>query len=169
MSCKEKIKLDEEPEIHVGISYPCYAHSLDSIINSYVQVGDSIYKFNAIEGFYCSYIPTFNNNNFRFFLKDSLHSYQHCVNFDIFTKIMDPEAFFQKGIWEIDTFYVSIYLLGLSHRKEYYGIRSIFTWHSVSYEDWKFTGKGSFEIMDTLFTNYPEIYYTPQKIEFEFK
>jgi hypothetical protein len=40
---------------------------------------------------------------------------------------------------------------------------------SYSLENKNFRGKGLFEIMDTLFTDYPTIYCPPQKIEFEFK
>ena len=105
-------------------------------------------------------------------LQNSSENNYYPIVFQFFTKEMPPEFFFQKGSYNIDTLYINNNALSISelfYRKEYYGIRSIFTWDTVFYENKKFNGKGSFEIMDTLFTSYSTIYYPPQKIEFEFK
>ena len=166
--CKEPEPVND-PEYPLG-SYSNYTYLMESVSDFYVQVADSIYHFNYIEGSYWSHRPTFFMNNFMLWLSDSSQNYQ--LGFFIFTKEMAPEIFFQKGSYNIDTLYINNNALSISelfYRKEYYGIRSIFIWDTVFYENKKFNGKGSFEIMDTLFTSYPTIYYPPQKIEFEFK
>jgi hypothetical protein len=171
VSCRPE-KPEKESEINVGIDYTPLTNNVESNTNSYIQVGDSVYKFNSIEGIYYCYMPTFNNNAFYFRLMDSAYKYSHSIMFEIFTEVMQPEIFFQKGVWKTNTLYINNEALSrqeLSYRKEYYDTRAVLTWDTVSYENRNFKGKGSFEIMETLYTDYPEIYYPPQKIEFEFK
>ena len=168
-----KTEQEKEPKIHVGIDNRCYTNIIKCATNSQFQVGDSLYFFDSIEGIYCNnYL--FQKNVFEIELVNSLRSVQidslsiyknDKVWLSIFTKMMEPEVFFQKGIWEIDT-------LGISSNginKRHFGIHAVFIWDTVFYEDRMFKGKGSLEIMETLYTNNPNIYYPPQKIEFEFK
>jgi hypothetical protein len=56
---------------------------------------------------------------------DSIDIYlQHDIRFDVFTKTMKPEVFFQKRSWKIDTLYIA----NGGTREEYYGgIRTVFT------------------------------------------
>jgi len=169
-SCKEK-ELEFEQDYPLG-RYCIYTNIIESVSDSYFQVADSIYHFNYIEGYYMSYKPTFNMNVFVLQLKEGFQNNSYPIRFQFFTSDLKPEVFFQKGSYNIDTLYIynnDLSASGLGFRKEYYGIRSIFTWKTVYYDNGEFTGKGSFEIMDTLLANYSEIYYPPQKIEFEFK
>jgi len=152
-----------------GLTEYTYAVSYS---NSSFRVSDSIYNFNRIEASYVSMRPFYNMNAFHLKLMDSVLLYYNSIKLEIFTKKISPEVFFKKGKWEVDTLYISNYTLGipLVYGKGYYGnIRTVFTWERVFYENERFQGKGSFEIMDTLYTDYPAIYYPPQKIEFEFK
>ena len=167
IACKEK----EQDDIHIGISYISYTDIIESTTNTYVKIGDSIYNFNYISGYYGK--RTSNNNDFCFRFKDSINCFWHSIEFDIFTKTVEPEVFFQKGIFKFDTMYIwntGFSIPMLDYRTDYYGSNyAILTWNTVFYADRKFTGKGTLEIMDTLYTNYPDTYYPPQKIEFEFK
>jgi len=129
-----------------------------------------------MEGVYY-YISKYNKNAFNFALHNSLNYLQNPVRVSILTEVIKPEVFFQKGIREINTLYLhnDPYINGGSMQSEYYVIPAVFIWDTVSYENRRFKGKGSLEIMDTLYTNYQNTYsysntyYPPQKIEFEFK
>jgi hypothetical protein len=170
-SCHKK-KIDKESEIHVGLSYSPLTCNVESSTNSYIQVSDSVYNFNSIEGMYYSHKPTSNNYVFNIGLKDTERRSSPFITFDIFTEVMDPELFFQKGIFEINTMCIhneGLSITDLFYCKSYYDILSIFTWDTIFYENGGFQGKGSLEIKDTLYTKYSNIYYPPQKIEFEFK
>ncbi|MCL2131005.1 MAG: hypothetical protein FWH36_00900 [Lentimicrobiaceae bacterium] len=168
-SCK-KTEEDPKREYPLGLDDITYTDLIESITNSYFQVGDSIYNFSCIRGLYYSYSP--NNNVFSFILKKSFeNSWKHSIDFDVFTEELEPEIFFQKDTWKINTVRIGNNRLGITEFSEdnYYDIHSVFTWDTVFYENRRFQGKGSFEIMDTLYMEYPDIYYPPQKIEFEFK
>jgi hypothetical protein len=170
ISCR-KTESGKNQEIVVGGIYLPLTNNMESTTNSYVMVGNSSYCFNSIEGVYYSYKPTFNNNVFCFRLMSSEHKHSQSIKFEIFTGVIQPESFFQKGIRKVDTFYIHNDCLSnheLNYRKEYHNIQSVFTWDTVFYENRLFKGKGSFEIMETLYTDYQSIYYPPQKIEFEF-
>ena len=166
-SCKTN-EPNENP-IHEGvIPYP-YTEMVINRTSSYFQVCDSIYNFNQLNGCYY-YSPFHKKNLFYVTLFDSLKkSYNH-VGFEMFTDNIQTEIFFQKGITEINNLSISNHCnISISLGSIHDNARLFFTWDSVLYEDRKFSGKGSFEIMDTLYTNYQDIYYPPQKIEFEFK
>ena len=162
----------EEPEIFERpLFYHSYTDYVGSNTDSYVQVGDSTYYFHYIEGGYLSYRGRENKNCFYFGLLSENHS-QNPIKVRIDTKIIKPEVFFQKGTIEIDSIRIlnAPSMVGGSYRVEYYTTRSVFTWDYVSYENRTFKGRGSLEIKDTLYINYPDtVYYPPQKIEFEFK
>jgi len=172
-TCKKK-----EPEFY---ERPLVNHSLtdyvESSTNSYVQVDDSIYYFHLIRGCYSSYRGRLNKNAFSLYLQSPNFDRPY-INISVLTEIIKPESFFQKGIRKIDSMYIEKKYLSLgegSPRVEYYSTQSLLTWDTVFYENKRFNGKGSLEILDTLYTNYqntyhhPSTYYPPQKIEFEFK
>lgn len=154
----------------------CYTEVVQSFTNTYVQMGDTTYHLNCMEGSYC-YISTFDKNVFYFSVSDSLNPYQNPFDVMILTEAMKSDIFFQKGVKQIDTLYIhsNPLIIGGSIDVPYYAIRALFTWDTISYENRRFEGKGSLETMDTLYTDYqdthhcPNTYYPPQKIEFEFK
>ena len=164
-----------ECEKEMENDYYCYTDYVGNLANSQVQVGDTVYYFDAMEGYYC-YTPRFDKNTFGFFM-NSFNYLQNPIRVSILTEKMAPEIFFQKGILEIDTLYIhnDPLIVGGAMHSEYYAVHAIFTWDTVFYENRIFKGNGSIEIMDTLYTNYqdtfycPNTYYPPQKIEFEFK
>jgi len=162
----------EEPEIFERpLFYHTYTDYVGSNTDSYVQVGDSTYYFLHIEGGYYAYRGRINKNCFYFRLSPENYS-QNSILVSIDTKIITPEVFFQKSTIEIDSIHILNARLmdGGAYRVEYYATRSAFTWDYASYENRTFKGKGSLEIKDTLYINYPDtVYYPPQKIEFEFK
>ncbi|MCL2291120.1 MAG: hypothetical protein FWC34_10560 [Bacteroidetes bacterium] len=164
-------KKDEPENYENSLFSRSYTDYVGSNTDSYVQVGDSIYYFNYIVGDYSSYRGRFNKNSFRLFLPDSLNYYQNNVWIGIDTEIIEPDVFFQKGTWKIDSIYIKNgpFAIGGSYYTEYYATHSVFTWDIVFYENRKFKGKGSLEIMETLYTDDLDTYYPPQKIEFEFK
>jgi hypothetical protein len=174
-TCK-KIEQNNDSETHGADDYYAYTEPIRSLTNSFVQVGDSIYHFDCMEGVYF-YIPTLNKNAFNIAFDYSLNSLQNPVRISILTEVIKPEIFFQKGSREINTLYLhnDPWLVGGSMHSEYYSIRAVLIWDSVLYENRRVKGKGSLEIKDTLFTNYqdtywcPNTFYPPQKIEFEFK
>lgn len=169
----------KEPDKAPVIDDFCYTNVIQSFTNTNVQIGDTIYHLNCMEGSYC-YNSTLNKNVFYFSLSDSseyfLYNYNP-VSVRVLTEAMKPEIFFQKGVIQIDTMHIhnDPVINGGSMYSQYYAIRAVFTWDSVSYENRSFKGKGSLETLDTLYTDYqdtsrcPNTYYPPQKIEFEFK
>ena len=162
-TCK-KDEPTEEPHVGCeGCMIICYTEHVVSITDSNLQIVDSIYSFNRIVGEYCPHVE----NNI-FFLNLS-NSYTDVVNFKISIEKMEPEVFFQKGVYEIDNLDIGTSI----NINDFYGnlnrIHSTFTWDSISYVNRRFQGKGSLEIIDTLYTDNPDVYYPPQKIKFEFK
>ena len=166
-TCQEKPeeKPINKPEKPVEPDYTVVA---SSTTNSYFQVGDSIWNFEFINGSCTARSPLFNMNSFNMQLRDSFTDF--CAKFEIFIEEMQPSIFFQKGARKIDTLHIGIrgQYLGCYY-EEYHNARSVFTWDIISYENRGFQGKGSLEIMDTLYTKFSKLYYPPQKIEFEFK
>ena len=180
---QEPVRVQKSKNI-AGHIYADYEY-LKTNANTYAQIGDSTYSFNHIELYYGSYEPTFRNNHFMIRLMDSVRVWKSSVQFDLFTDIMEPQLFFRKGCWIIDTMYIcndGISYDNFYYRSNHFGdIRAVFSWEYVFREKRpvigsldEYTeellshGKGSFEIMDTIYTEFPEIYYPPQKIEFEF-
>ena len=160
----------DDPEISEShLFYYSYTGNVKSNTNSYVQISDSTYYWYYIEGNYGYYRGKFNKNSFNFRL---LYSHLNPFTVTIDTEIIDANLFFKKGIRKIDSIHIlnASLMNGGKYRIEYYPTRSVFSWDTVSYENGIFNGKGSLEIKDTLYINYPEfIYLPPQKIEFEFK
>ena len=183
--CTTCNKIKPEPEEE---SYPLgldrdttigflYTEIVESNTNSYFQIGDSVYNFNSVEGLY--YFDGYKNTNvFCLSFSDTLISGTF-FRFEMFTEVIQPEVFFQKGIQKIDA--LRICCIGINiNSGNYKNIQSVFTWDTVYYEDKKFKGVGSLEIIDTLFTRHsmryeppreedPDPYFPPQKIKFEFK
>ena len=176
ITCK-KVEPKEEPHI-----LPCgciidddssfhYTDCIESNTNSFFQIGDSVYNLNFINGLYF-FAGYENANNFSLFFRDTLIS-GTSFHFEMFTEKIQPEDFFQKGSRIIDIMRISCIGIGIDAKTT----QSVFTWDSVFYEDKKFKGTGSIEIIDTLFAKYGMEYYPPreipyfppQKIKFEFK
>jgi len=147
-----------------------------------VQIKDSIHHFNLVDLCYRGI-----GTNIDFFLitfKDSIR-YPLFIQFVLFIDKKVPEVFFRDRTWSIDSmhivnaFSVEWYFLDSYH---FGNINVVFSWEDLVYEknlqiesdsfntDKKFLqhGKGTLEIMDTLYTEFPEVYYPPQKIVFEF-
>ena len=160
----------EETEVSENhLFYYSYTGIVESSTDSNVQIGDSTYHYHYIDGTYGYYRGRFNKNSFNFSMQ-GYHLYPFIVTID--TEIIDPNLFFKEGIRKIDSIHIlnAPLMIGGSYRTVYYPTNSVFSWDSVSYAIGTFKGKGSLEIKDTLYINYPEsIYLPPQKIEFEFK
>ena len=173
----------EETEIY---ERPLFYHSFTDYVgsptNSYVQVGDSTYYFHFVESDYSSYRGRTNENIFYLWLfSPNLHQDTGSFNIHIgiHTDMIKPENFFQKGVRKINSIdirkrYEKDYVVSEGFKSiEYTYTKSLFTclftWDTIVYENRIFKGKGSLEILDTLYFGEQDVYYPPQKIEFEFK
>jgi hypothetical protein len=153
-------------KIIVGGLYLGYTEVVLSKTNSTINISDSIYQFNRIEAQYYSYKPTTNQNVLVMTFTDTLSSKGKRVEFDIFTKFVRPEDFFQKSSMTID----SITLASTSVFENFFNANAILTWDTAFFENFSFKGKGYFEFIDTLKCIYePSKYYPKQRINFEFK
>jgi len=148
-----------------------------------VQIKDSIHYFNLVD--LCYWGIDTNINHFLITFKDSTRNPPLFIQFVLFIDNKVPEVFFRDGSWSIDSmhivnaFSVEWYFSQSNH---YGGISVLFSWEDLVYKkklknetDSLFTekkylqhGKGTLEIMDTIYAEFPEIYYPPQKIVFEF-
>jgi hypothetical protein len=178
-SCKTEA---QEGELENNTRDYRYTDYSASETNTYLQVDDSVFYFDRIEGGYF-FSKSANKNAFFFFLSNSdtlnfnnINCYTTYVN--ILTERMEPEVFFQKGVRIINFIRIRYghTVDGIRIEPKYYDTQSILIWDTVSYENRKFYGKGSIEIMDSLYIKNPyypyygiDIHcYPPQKIEFEF-
>ncbi len=165
-ACNKESPEIPDPKIIVGGLYVPYTQVVQSETNSTINISDSIYQFNRIEAYYYSYKPTTNQNVLVMTFIDTLGSKGKHVEFDIFTKFVKPEDFFQKSSITID----SIILASSSVFENFFNANAILTWDTAYFENFSFKGRGYIELNDTLKSIYePSIFYPKQRINFEFK
>lgn len=152
-----------------------YTDNIISETNSYLQMDSSTHYFRSIEGGYF-YLKSVNKNAFYFSMGNSDSLSIRIASIIILTEIMEPEEFFQKSVRDIHSIRIDYYtdlVGGKEYVVKYYDTRSVFTWDTVSYVNRRFHGKGSIEIMDTLYIEHLDNgniqCFPPQKIEFQFK
>ena len=169
---KEKIN-NPEKKINVGGIYRPYTDLVRSSTNSIIRINDSICQFNRIEAMYYSFKPTANQNVLIMTFIDTLNSKGKTVQFNIFTRPMNPTDFFQKNSLAVDSVIIgntNIMIGNASINENFFNANAIFTWDTANFENFTFKGKGYFEILDTLHgTIAPLQFYPNQRINFEFK
>lgn len=162
----EKDEIEDNPEdnIIVGGLYQTYAGIPANPCDVNVNIMDEIYTFNKSEAYYGSHQPTTNQNVFQIYLSDTISD--RIIDFEIFTPYIEPEDFFTKSTFNIDTLKISWAYV----REDFYNVNATFAWDTVWYEHSSFTGKASFDIPEEIVgTINSNTFYPKQTIEFEFK
>jgi hypothetical protein len=92
------------------------------------------------------------------------------VSLEVFTPLMQPDVFFKKGTFAVDTVNITHCLPNSCFSEFVYNVGASFTWDTIIFENNRFKGHGSLEFMQlTESLNYPGVTYPAQKVEFEFR
>ena len=152
-----------EDDIIVGGVYQDYTEVIINPCDVDVNITDEIFNFNKLEAVYCSNKPTSNQNVLLIYLSDTINN--KGIDFQIFTPFVQPENFFTKSIYNVDT--VKIHWAGVV--EDFFDANAIFKWNTISFENLEFSGKASLEIPAKITGKInSNTYYPGQTIEFEF-
>ncbi len=100
-SC-EKAPQNDNTNIHWGGVYSS-SNYISLPYSSNLNISDSIYQFNQLDGVYYSHQPSSNQNVFLLSINDTVSKTPTSVKMELLTPFISPEIFFKKGKLEIDS------------------------------------------------------------------
>jgi hypothetical protein len=163
-SCKkEKVEIQEEYTSNQAFGQ----------LNSSVIVSGKNHLFKGVESYFFCYPGLKYPNQFRFSTTGPTDSSFEYLTFDVPSKESNPQSFFTRGSYQTDYLEVSYVVKTkdgvVTYTGDYENADIEFIWHSITFKNNSFSGKGSLIIKNFL-GPVPncEFILSPQVINFEF-